>query len=331
METLLKTQSKVMVTGACGFIGASLVKMLAESGYGVVGAGRTPPSDELTKYFTHFICCDLNQIELNTKFLDGIDSIINLAGLAHNPRIEGKKAEHAYQETNALMPQRLARAALDAGVSKFIHLSSVKAVGESSPNSRPFDESTPNHEPPAGIYGRSKWEAERLLTSTLNNSKTQLIILRPPLIYGPNAKGTLLQLIRLIALKVPLPLKSSRARRSFISNTNLCTAITSCLDKNNRASGLFFVSDGESISVPNLIEIIATELGFKPLLFSLPESLIKLGFAILRKPDFYEKLFLDLEVKSDEFQKYFSWTPRQSFQQGIHEMVISFSESKRPS
>lgn len=309
-----------MVTGACGFIGSALVKTLAELGYHVVGVGRTSPENNIKKYFSHFISCDLNRTELNSKFLQGIDSIINLAGLAHNAPTGNKSKEAGYLETNTLVPQRLAKACIDSQVSKFIQLSSVKAAAETTPESEPLNELSQTH-PPKSIYGKSKWESERLLTQTLSNTQTQLIILRPPLIYGPRAKGTLLQLIRLVDLGIPLPLKSSAARRSFISLTNLCTAIQSCLDKKNIQSGTFFVSDGASIALPELVEIIAKECGFSPRLFSVPENIMKWALSAVGKYDFYEKLFLNLEVKSDGFQKSFSWKPQQSIQEGIREMV----------
>jgi len=309
-----------MVTGACGFIGSALVKTLAELRYQVVGVGRTIPGDEIKKYFTHFISCDLNQTKLDSKFLEGVSSVINLAGLAHNAQTGNKSKQDAYWETNVVVPQRLARACIDSRVSKFIQLSSVKAIAETSPASQPLDELTKTP-PPMSIYGKSKWESERLLTQTLNNTQTQLIILRPPLIYGPRAKGTLLQLVRLVDLGLPLPLKSSRAKRSFISLTNLCTAIQSCLDKKNIQSGTFFVSDGASIALPELVEIIAKECGFSPRLFSVPENIMKWALSAVGKYDFYEKLFLNLEVKSDGFQKSFSWKPQQSIQEGIREMV----------
>jgi UDP-glucose 4-epimerase len=297
--------------------------MLSEQGYQVIGAGRTPPSDQIRQYFTDFICCDLNQIEISPKFLQGIDSIINLAALAHNAKKGDKDFESAYLETNAFMPQRLARACVEAGVQKFIHLSSVKVAGEVSAPGKPFDESNVCSVPPKGIYGRSKWEAERLLTSTLANSNTQLIILRPPLIYGPKAKGTLFQLICLIERGFPLPLKSSQAKRSFLSVSNLCSAILTLLQDTNKDSGAYFLSDGPSIPVPQLVEVIARELGLKNSLISCPAGWFKTLASISGKSQIYEKLFLNLEVKSDKFRKDFSWTPSQSFEEGIREMVIA--------
>jgi len=319
-----------LVTGPTGFIGSPLVRQLFLSGYQIIGIGRTPPAEELKRYFEDFHVLDLNQTPFNSQLLKDVYAIINLAGLAHNASTGDKGLEAVYVKLNAEVPRILAIAAREMGVPKFIHLSSVKAVSETSPRSQPLTEETESSGEPASLYGRSKRAAEKFIVEALKNSSTQFIILRPPLVYGPNPKGTLLQLIRLVSLKVPLPLKSSKARRSFISLDNLCSAIEACLDEKNESSGVFFVSDGDSIGVVELVETIANAMGSNSRLVAIPEGVIRSVCYLVGKREMYEKLFLDLETGSERFNKVFSWRAQKSFKQGIQEMVKSYLEEKDP-
>jgi len=328
MESFLSKGAKILVTGATGFIGATLVRQLSSSGYQVIGIGRTPPNEEFKPCFETFHVFDLNQTPFNTKLLKDVYAIINLAGLAHNASTGDESLESAYMKLNAEFPKMLAIAAREMGVQKFIHLSSVKAVSETSPRSQPLTEEAENIGEPASLYGRSKRAAEKFIGEALKNSSTQFIILRPPLVYGPNAKGTLLQLIRLVNLKVPLPLKSSKARRSFISIHNLCSAIEACLDEKNTSSGVFFVSDGESVGVVELVEMIGMGMNVKVWLFRCPEFILKFIIRTLGKVEIFEKLFLDLVIQSERFQRTFSWNPQNKFQQDIQLMADSYLREK---
>ena len=190
--------------------------------------------------------------------LAGIDAIVHLAARAHVLRDSSADAHALYRAVNTLGALRLAEAAAAAGVRRFVFLSSVRVHGERSTGA-PFTEASPlvAQDP----YGRSKAEAERGLAALAAAGRLEPVILRPPLVYGPGARGNFARLVRLVARGVPLPLGAVRNRRSLIFVGNLVDAIVRSLDDPAAAGETFMVSDGEDVSTPELVRRIARALG----------------------------------------------------------------------
>ena len=237
----------VLVTGASGFIGRAACAEFAKRGWTVRAGVRTAITD-LAKGWP----------------LDGVDVVVHLAGIAHELR--GQNAESMYQEMNCAATERLARAAVQAGVRRFVFMSSIKVNGERTPPDEPFragDE--PN---PQDRYARSKWAAERALAALAG--KLEVVVLRPPLVYGPGVRANFLRLIRLVERRLPLPFGAIRNRRSMIYVGNLVELIVLAASSTAAAGRTLFAADGEDLSTPQLVREIGNALGAPTRLVPVP-------------------------------------------------------------
>ena len=296
---------RILVTGATGFVGRTLVERLGADGRSVRAAVRAesaalPAGVETSR---------VDDIGPDTDWraaLTGVDAIIHLAARAHVLRDSSTDAYALYRAVNTLGALRLAEAAAAAGVRRFVFLSSVRVHGARSTGA-PFTETSPLvAEDP---YGRSKADAERGLASLARAGRLEPVILRPPLIYGPGARGNFARLVALVARGVPLPLGAVRNRRSLIFVGNLVDAIVRSLDHPAAAGETFMVSDGEDLSTPDLVRRIARALGKPARLIPVPTALLRLGGAVAGRSDDVARLLDDLVVDSSRIRAQLDWTP----------------------
>tara|TARA_B100001093_G_scaffold519950_1_gene611633 strand:+ start:2312 stop:3286 length:975 start_codon:yes stop_codon:yes gene_type:complete len=319
---------KTCITGANGFIGKSIYETLSKKNKLVVAAVRTNKSF-LSIPNTNFISID--NIDRNTnwsKALEDCDNVIHCAGKAHVMDNENKFDD--YHSINVEGTKNLAEQAAKAGVKRLIFLSSIKVNGESTDKvqNKKIEQSeissifthinTPNPKDP---YAISKYEAEKELWKISDNTGLEITIVRLPLVYGYGVKGNLRRLIKLVKFGIPLPFKRIQNCRSMIGIDNLVDFLTSCIEHPNAAGKTFLVSDGEDLSTPDLVNRIATSMGFFPLLFPVPIQLLKFIGLIMGKKKEINRLVGSLKIDNSYSREVLNWKPPLSVAEGIRRMV----------
>lgn len=290
-------ERRILVTGATGFIGRVLCDTLAQSGYDVRAAVRTKCE------FPH----ETNAVgDITTanwaEALEGADAVIHLAGLAHTV----VKDPNAYTAINTQAVVILADAASRAGVRRFVYVSSIKAADESDP------------------YGTSKRNAERLLTQT----GLEVVIVRPPLVYGPNVRANFLRLMRWVDRGVPLPLGAVRNHRSLVSVWNLCDLLLTALTHPN-APGTWEVSDGEDLSTPDLIQRLARAMKRPSRLISIPTTALRALGAITGKSAEIDRLCGSLRANNKPVCETLGWSAPLTVNEGLARTVEWYLTGKQ--
>jgi nucleoside-diphosphate-sugar epimerase len=300
----------VLVTGANGFIGRSLCDVLAASGRRVRRAVRMPVPGLPD-------AVPVGDIGPDTDWrttLEGVSGVVHLAARTHVLRETATDSLAEYREINVSGTERLARSAAAVGVRRLVFVSSVKVNGERT-KERPFTEDGAPR--PEDNYGISKWEAEQALSRIAAATGLEVVVLRPPLVYGPGVKGNFLRLMNLVARGVPLPLGAVDNRRSFIYTGNLAGAIVKALDAPLAAGRTYLVSDGEDASTPDLVRGLARALGVKPRLLSLPLAALGLGATLAGKRVEFARLTGSLQADSSRIRRELDWQPPFALAQGL--------------
>jgi nucleoside-diphosphate-sugar epimerase len=307
---------RILVTGAGGFVGRALCAALQQHKLPCIAAvrraeGRNGIAEEMA----------LGDLGPDTDWqaaLQGIDCVVHLAARTHvlDDRSPDPLAE--YRCINVAVTRNLALQAARSGVRRFVFLSSVKVNGEST-TSQPFSE---RDEPrPEDAYGISKREAEDVLRTIGGETGMEIVILRPPLVYGPGVKGNFLRLLKAVAKGVPLPLASIDNRRSLVYVGNLVDAIIACIQTPAAAGRTFLVCDGEDLSTPELIRRLATAMGRRPRLLPCPPALLTLAARLFGREATFQRLNGSLAVDISALRQTLDWQPRYSTNQGFSATV----------
>ena len=307
---MASSDDTVLVTGANGFIGRALCDVLAASGRRVRQAVRMPVPSLPDAMAVGDIGADTDW----RTALEGVSGVVHLAARTHVLRETATDPLTEYRKINVSATERLARSAAAGGVRRLVFVSSVKVNGEHT-EERPFTEDGAPR--PEDAYGVSKWEAEQALSRIAAESGLEVVVLRPPLVYGPGVKGNFLRLINLVARGVPLPLGAIDNRRSFIYSGNLAGAIATALDASQAAGRTYLVSDGEDVSTPDLVRGLARALGVKPRLLSLPLAALGLGATLAGKRAEFARLTGSLQVDSSRIRRELGWRPSFALTQGL--------------
>jgi nucleoside-diphosphate-sugar epimerase len=225
----------------------------------------------------------------------------------------------AYRAVNVDGSRRLAEQAAIAGVRRLVYLSSVKVNGEQTLLGAPFLFS--NTPAPRDAYGTSKWEAEQGLWEISAKTGLEVVVVRPPLVYGPGVKGNLARLLKLVRLGLPLPFSAVQNMRSLIGLDNLVDLLIRCIDHPAAAGQTFLVSDGEDLSTPDLIRQMAAAMNRSPRLFPLPISLLRLAGSAFGKRAEIDRLVGSLQIDSSHTRRVLGWTPPVSVEEGVRRMV----------
>ena len=262
----------VAVTGASGFIGAHLVAALVQEGTSVRAIVRSAAA-KVPEGAARCPVADLADASALARAFKGADAVVHLAGRAHLLRDQALDPIAAFRQVNVEGTRQVISAAATAGVGRFLLASSVKAVGEET--EIPWTE----HTVPAPVdpYGRSKLEAEQLTRAHDRPGAMRTTILRLPLVYGPGAGANVRRLIKLVESGFPLPLASVRNRRSMAFVGNVVAAINAVLRSPGTAGETLYVSDGEDLSTPQLIRLIAASLGRPARLVRAPVGFLELA------------------------------------------------------
>jgi nucleoside-diphosphate-sugar epimerase len=316
---------RILVTGATGFVGRALIPALIVAGHEVKAVVRNTPVPSFFEGVTVHTIADIGPDTDWAEALSGIDTVVHLAGRAHVTSESIADSEEKYNRINAAGTECLAHGAADIGVKRFIFLSTVKVMGEKT-QGVPFSEL--DAPAPEDFYGASKLAGEQALHRIARESNLEDVILRPPLLYGPGAKGNILSLLKLCRLAPPLPLAAINNRRSLLFIGNLVDAVISCLDSPNAARQTFFVRDGEDLSTSELISRVGCALNKPPHLFPIAPSLLRLAGRMVGKSHTVERLLGSLQVNDEKIRHQLGWTPPSNVVQGLDKMAAWFLAGK---
>ena len=294
-------QPTVLVTGANGFVGTALAVELERRGYPVVRATRQGAG--AGERATGEIGPDTDW----SGVLTGVDVIIHTAARVHVMRDTTADPAAAFHRVNAAGTRRLADQAAQAGVRRLVFLSTIKVNGEATNNQRPFTAAdTPA---PADDYARSKRAAEQSLHEISTTTGLETTIIRPPLVYGPGAGGNVQRLLRLVERGVPLPLARVNNRRSFIALDNLVDLLIRCVDHPAAAGETFLAADGEDLSTPGLIRLMAAAMGRPARLFPMPVPGLRAAAAVVGRRHVAARLLDSLRIDTTHTRERLDWAP----------------------
>jgi len=307
--------TRILVTGANGFVGRALCCEAVTHGFQVRGVTRvtSPAGGGVEK-----VC--VGAIDERTDWTDalaGVDVVIHLAARVHVMRDDATDPLAEFLRVNLHGTANLARQAAHAGVRRFVYVSSIKVNGEAtSGQTRLVETDIPSPQDP---YGVSKNEAELALCKIAEETGLELVIVRPPLVYGPAVKGNFIQMLKVLSWGVPLPLSSVRNLRSLVFVGNLVGALMVCATHPAATGQTYLVNDGEDVSTPDLLRQLGEAMGRPVRLLSCPPVLLKWGGQMIGKADQLERLLGSLRVDSGKIRRELNWTPPYTLQQGLQE------------
>lgn len=308
---------KVLITGATGFVGTALnARLNAERQYGIVAAvHRTmvelPGAARVVQ---------VGPIGPETDWrpaIERVDAVVHLAAMTDVKPRANRSCIAEYRRVNVAGTCGLAREAASAGAKRFVFLSSVKVNGEIG-RYREADPAAPQD-----AYGISKHEAEVALRLIAKETGMQVVIIRPPLVYGPGVKANFLALIQAVSRGIPLPFGAIDNRRSLLALTNLVDFILTCIEHPAAANETFLLSDGEDLSTADLVRRLARALGRPARLLPVPQSVLVAGAALLRRRDIALRLLGSLEVDSSKARRLLQWTPPITVDEGLRLTVAA--------
>lgn len=302
---------KILITGANGFVGRHLENYVkAHSPYSVVCASRQPKGAKA------HITLDLDTDFYITPQLVDVDAVVHCAARVHLMQDEASDPLAEYRRVNTQGTLNLARQAADAGVKRFIFLSTIKVNGEQSFEGKPFVPQISS--PPSDPYGLSKYEAEQGLMAIAKETGMEVVIIRPPLVYGSGVKANFASMIKLVSMGLPLPLGGIDNRRSLVYIGNLVDLIVTCLSHPNASNQVFLVSDDEDVSTSDLLRLIAKAMGKSSRLLPIPARWIRSLTRCIGKPGVGERLCSSLQVDISQTKSCLGWQPPYTLGDALH-------------
>ena len=311
----------ILVTGAKGFVGSALVKRLAidDSFTGIVATSRHW-NDSLVNGVQ---CLQVTDLATDVEWkvaLKGVTVVVHLAARVHVMNDKSADPLEEFRRINVDATIHLAKQAAAAGVTRFIYVSSIKVNGESTQPGRPF--STEDVPRPQDPYAVSKYEAERELHKIAEQTGMEVVIIRPPLVYGPGVKANFASMMQIIQQGMPLPLASLTGnQRSLVALGNLVDLIVTCIHHPAAANQTFLVSDDEDVSTAELLRRMGLVLKKPAKLFYVPLLLLKFGAILLNKLEMYQRLCESLQVDITKTKDLLNWKPPLSVDQGLMQVV----------
>ena len=327
-KTYNEERSKLsyLVTGATGFVGAALCHKLRESGASVKVAYRQ--SGGLPHFSPGVTPVAIGPIGPECKLseaLHRVDTVLHLAARAHVMREIATDPIAEFRAVNTLGTETLARQAANSGVRRFVYVSSIKVNGENTPFGTSFTEADPHR--PRDPYGISKSEAELALHRVTRETGMEIVIVRPPLVYGPGVKGNFLAMLKILHRGIPLPFGAIVNRRSLVYVENLVDALVLCATHPAAANNTYLVSDGDDVSTTELLRMLSQALGVPVWLIPVPPSFLTLGGAVLGKAAAFKRLLCSLVVDSSKIRRELGWKPPVGFQEGLQRTAEWFKSN----
>lgn len=317
-------QRKVLVTGATGFVGSSVVSRLLCNSSMHVLAGARKRSLDLPHGAELFYLDDLSSDDY-LESLQGVSAIVHCAARVHVMNEQSQDPLNEFRKVNVEGTLNLARQAAAAGVQRFVFISSIKVNGESTDNRGPF--SADEVPQPLDPYGISKLEAEQALLKLASDSSMAVTIIRPVLVYGPGVKANFQSLMNWLLKRIPLPLGMIRNKRSMVSVDNLVDLIELCVDHPEAENEIFLVSDGEDLSTPELLRRTANALQVKVFLLPIPSFILRAIAVVIGRQGMVERLCGSLEVDITKTKSVLGWVPPVSVDQALAKTARHFLES----
>lgn len=308
-----------LITGAGGFVGTSLCSVLLMRDSVLRIALRSP--QDLVENSEGVVVGAIDAGTVWSRALQGVSTVIHLAARVHvmNDVSEDPLAE--FRRVNVDGTLNLARQAAVIGVKRFVYISSVKVNGESTMSGRAFTEA--DAIAPQDAYGQSKSEAEQGLRQLAADSGMEVVIIRPPLVYGPGVKANFAALMRTVQRGYPLPLGSVHNQRSLVALDNLVDFIITCATHPQAANQTFLVSDGQDLSTTELIRGLAHAGGVTARLLPLPVPWLRAVASLLGKADAVDRLCGNLQVDISKARKLLAWTPPVTVDEGLRRAVLN--------
>ena|SRR5690625_113916 len=307
-----------LVTGSNGFVGSALFEHLVAGGFSVTGTvrQRVSSSSDLVP---------IGEIGPDTDWsnaLPGHQAIVHTAARVHVMEDSAADPLAEFRWVNVEGTLNLARQAAQAGIQRFVFISSIKVNGEATEPGRPFRA----EDPPAPLdpYGISKMEAEQGLRTLANDTSMEVVIIRPPLVYGPGVKANFQAMMRWLQRGIPLPLGAIHNRRSLVALDNLVDLIVTCLHHPAAANQTFLVSDGEDLSTTELLQRMSAALGKPARLLPVPATLLSLSATLLGRRAMAERLVGSLQLDSSPARQLLGWEPKVSVEEALRSTAMAF-------
>ena len=304
---------KFMISGAGGFVGKALCAELFRRGQSVSAAVRSGRS--LIKNTEVIV---VGAIDSETNWADAlrdVDVVIHLAARVHVMRESATDPLAEFLKVNLHGTSNLARQAACFGVRRLVYVSSIKVNGEQTSATQSFTEL--DEPSPQDFYSISKWQAEQALWRIAQETGLEIVVVRPPLVYGPGVKGNFAQMLAVIAKQIPLPFASVHNRRSLIYLGNLVDALIACSTHPVAAGQTYLVCDGEDVSTPDLLRQLGDAMRCPAHILPFPPSWLRMLGKIFDKSDQVERLLGSLQVDSDKIRRDLNWVPPYTLQQGL--------------
>lgn len=315
----------VFLTGGTGFIGSAIIeRLLNDSYFQVVATTRKNILSDKLKFVT------INNIDESTNWLEclkNIDVVIHTAARVHMMKDISDNPLNDYRKINVEGTLNLARQAVKSGVKRFIFISSIKVNGESTnllTNAFHSDDKAN----PIDYYGISKFEAEEGLKQISKLTGLEVVIIRPPLVYGPGVKANFHSMMKWLQKGIPLPFGAIHNKRSLVAIDNLVDLIVTCINHPNAKNQIFLVSDDDDISTTELLKRMAKVLKKKVLLVPIPMSCLKIGAILFGKKNLSQRLFGSLQVDINKTKKLLEWKPVISVDQALLKTADAFLANK---
>ena len=309
---------KLVVTGANGFVGSALARSLQRKGEQVLGLCRRSAS----LGFPVAEVPSFREMPALTQVLSDAEVVIHCAARVHIMSDSASDLLESYRQVNTAGTLNLAEQAARSGVRRFIYISSIKVNGEATLAGHPFrpDDSLVPTDP----YAISKAEAETGLLALAERSEMEVVIIRPPLVYGPGVKGNFASLLKLVETGLPLPLGAIHNKRSLVALDNLVDLIITCVDHPAAANQTFLAADGEDLSTSDLLRRLAIAMGRPSRLIPVPAGLLLLGATALGKKAMARRLLGSLQVDISKTEETLGWMPPLSVDEGLRRCFANY-------
>ncbi|HAU2159479.1 TPA: NAD-dependent epimerase/dehydratase family protein, partial [Legionella pneumophila] len=308
--------AKILITGATGFIGRSLVPALLSEGHDVRCAVLQLDSTLQAEQIV------INNLEVHTDWTDAlrnVEIVIHLAARVHIMKEYATSSLDEYCKINSIATKNFVEQAVQNNVKRFIFLSTIKVHGEFSQNNLPFSEDCRTQ--PEDPYAKSKLYAEQFIQEICQNARMEFVILRPPLVYGPYVKANFLRILQLVDKKWPLPFGSIYNKRTFIYIDNLVSAISAVVSEPSAANQVYLVADDCSWSLTQLVQTLSRKMNTKLFLIPIPVQILIFLFKLCGLKNINTRLFSSLEVSNEKIKSQLGWTPPVSSIDGLEKTV----------